>query len=438
LKLVLLIPDQATFNAETRIERGVLFATAGAAREITAATLPALREAVSGEVEVIALIPSSRIVFIETPLPRVATAKRDQLVRYAIEDKLTIDPATVHAVVLGETERESNSAGVNHIVAAIDRQWLTSALTWLRDAGLPARIAIAENALLPVAAREWSVLLGTRTPYARRSDGFAFALDAMHFAVPPFSPPFALTLALNETKEKPGALVLYPNDAATEKLLKNEAIQQWQSTLSINVRRAQPLDFVARTKQLNVKSGNLLTGEFAPKRASDAWAARLKPALALAGIILVCQLIFTVADFWRLDQQRKNIENEMRATFQAAFPQATAIVDPALQMERNLASLKRERGVANEDANKRALARFAQLVKAVPDISIAEVSVTNGSAKLTGKTSSEKQIDALQREVARMPSARFDGPKANNQFEITLNTRAAETIATVAKVEPQK
>jgi general secretion pathway protein L len=435
LKLVLLIPDQATFNAETRIERGVLFATAGAAREITAATLPALREAVNGEVEVIALIPSSRIVFIETPLPRVATAKRDQLVRYAIEDKLTIDPATVHAVVLGETERESNSAAANHIVAAIDRHWLTSALKWLRDAGLAARIAIAENALLPIAAREWSVLLGTRTPYARRNDGFAFALDATHFAVPPFSPPFALTLALNEAKEKPGALVLYPNDAATEKLLTNDVIQQWQSTLSINVRRAQPLDFIARTKQLNVKSGNLLTGEFAPKRASDAWAARLKPALALAGIILVCQLVFTVADFWRLDRQRKNIENEMRATFQAAFPQATAIVDPALQMERNLASLKRERGVANDDANKLALARFAQLVKAVPDISIAEVSVTNGSAKLTGKTSSEKQIDALQREVARMPSARLDGPKANNQFEITLNTRVAETVA---KVEPQK
>jgi type II secretion system protein L len=277
-------------------------------------------------------------------------------------------------------------------------------------------------------------LLGTRTPYARRSDGFAFALDAVHFN----APPFALTLALNEAKEKPGALALYPNDAATENLLTNEVIQQWQSTLSINVRRAQPLDFVARTKQLNIKSGNLLTGEFAPKRASDAWAARLKPALALAGIILVCQLIFTVADFWRLDQQRKNIENEMRATFQTAFPQATAIVDPALQMERNLASLKRERGVANDDANKLALARFAQLVKAVPDISIAEVSVTNGSAKLTGKTSSEKQIDVLQREVARMPSARLDGPKANNQFEITLNTLTAETIATIAKVEPQK
>jgi general secretion pathway protein L len=430
LKLVLLIPDQATFNAETRIERGVLFATAGAAREITAATLPALREAVSGEVEVIALIPSSRIVFIETPL-RVATAKRDQLVRYAIEDKLTIDPATVHAVVLGETERESSRAAANHIVAAIDRQWLNSALKWLRDAGLSARIAIAENALLPVATREWSVLLGTRTPYARRSDGFAFALDAMHFD----APPFALTLALNEAKEKPGALVFYPIDAAAEKLLTNEAIQQWQSTLSITVRRAQPLDFITRTKQLNVKSGNLLTGEFAPTRASDAWAARLKPTLALAGIILVCQLIFTVADFWRLDQQRKNIENEMRATFQAAFPQATAIVDPALQMERNLAGLKRERGVANDDANKRALARFAQLVKAVPDISIAEVSVVNGSAKLTGKTSSEKQIDALQREVARMPSARFDGPKANNQFEITLNTRVAETVA---EAEPRK
>jgi general secretion pathway protein L len=433
LKLVLLIPDQASFNAETRIERGVLFASAGAAREITAATLPALREAVAGDVDVIALIPSSRIVFIETPLPRVAAAKRDQLVRYAIEDKLTIDPATVHAVVLGEADRPSPAGVVNHIVAAIDRPWLTAAMKWLADAGLTARTAIAENALLPTAAREWSVLLGTRAPYAKRGDGFAFALDAVQLDAPPFAPPFALTLALSETTEKPHALVLQPNDAATEQRLTAEVAQQWQSALSLNVRRAPPLDFVARCKQLGAKSGNLLTGEFAPRRASDAWAARLKPAMILAGVILVCQMLFSVADFWRLDQQRKNIEAEMRTTFQTAFPQASAIVDPALQMERNLANLKRDRGLANESEtqqkNKRALAQFAQLVRAVPGITISEVSVANYAATLTGKVASEKQLEALQREVARWSSARIDIAKTNNQFAVTLNTRGGETLA---------
>lgn len=410
MKLILLIPDQATFDAETRIARGVLFSGSQAGREITAATLPALRDVAPGDVDVVALVPSSRIVFIETALPNVAAAKRDQLVRYAIEDKLTIDPATVHAVVLGETEGGS----AHHIVAAIDRRWLQSALTWLRDGGLTARLVLAENALLPVNRNEWSVLLGTRTPYARRADGFAFALDATSTN----APPFALTLALNEAKQKPNALALYANDAATHQTLTSDVLHHWQAALSLNVLRAEPFDFIARCKQLNAKSGNLLTGEFAPTRTSDAWVARLKPAAALAGVMLLCQFAFTVADFWRLDQRRKAIEGDMRATFQTAFPQATAIVDPALQMERNLATLKRERGLAYENESKQALAHFAKLTKSAPDLTISEVRVANNAATLQGKANSETQLAALERAVAQIPAAKFEN--SSSQIVVTL------------------
>ncbi len=423
MRLVLLIPDQSSFTVETRVQRGALFSNSTAGREITAATLAGLRAAISGEPDVIALVPVSRIVFIETPLPRVATAKREPLVRYAIEDKLTIDPATVHAVVLGECERTNTAtanAPVNHIVAAIDRTWFAAALKWLRDAGLNPKFVFAETALLPVATREWSVLIDPATPYARRNDGYAYALDAVSLNAPPFS----LTLALSELAEKPTTLALYPNDQTTERALTDDVINRWQTALSIRIRREKSFDFLSCANRLSAKSGDLLTGEFAPTRMSDAWIARLKPALILGAIMLCCQLAFTAFDFWKLDKQRQNLEAEMRTTFQTAFPQATAIVDPALQMERNLASLRRERGITSVDEHKRALAQFATITKAVPELAIGEVRIADKTATLIGKLASEKQWSTLQREVARISTARLSSTqspsKTDNQFEITL------------------
>ena len=74
---------------------------------------------------IIAVAPVARILYLETALPPVSRAKRNALLNYAIEDKLTIDPDTVHATVLGE------SRDAEHVVSVVDR-WLSSALAWLR------------------------------------------------------------------------------------------------------------------------------------------------------------------------------------------------------------------------------------------------------------------------------------------------------------------
>ena len=114
------------------------------------------------------------MVYIETPLPPVSAAKRDALLRYAIEDKLTIDPATVHAVVLGVAA--SNDATI-HVVAAIDRAWLTSVLRWLGDAGIEPAQAVSAAELIPVATGEWGLVLDGAHGLARRADGFAYSFD---------------------------------------------------------------------------------------------------------------------------------------------------------------------------------------------------------------------------------------------------------------------
>jgi general secretion pathway protein L len=69
-------------------------------------------------------------------------------------------------------------------------------------------------------------------------------------------------------------------------------------------------------------------------------------AIGLAIAVVVLQFGFTVADWARLARERGALEAERTALFQATFPEAKTIVDPVLQMRRNLADLQRSRGMA--------------------------------------------------------------------------------------------
>jgi type II secretion system protein L len=391
LLLFIPLPDLARFGVETTT-RWTLCDASGAVVRTAESSLSEARRVTPYGAQVVALVPASRVVFIETLLPAVSIAKRDQLVRYAIEDKLTIDPSTVHAVVLdaNDAARAGKAKGLQ-IAAAIDRAWFGAALAWLNSSGLEARAAFAETALLPVSNGEWSVQLATKNAFAKRSDGFAYAIDAGTVA----QPPFALTLALNEVAEKPVALLLFfstPDSLsdADQKMLS----ANWQAALGVPVKISR--DSVAGTtafKRLaTLKSGNLLTGEFAPARAANAWLASLKPALALASLMALLHVAFVVGDNWRLERKRNAIENEMRTTFQTAFPQATTIIDPALQMQRNLETLQRERGMLRDDDSRRVLAQFAALRASVPELDVMSVTIKSSEAKMIAKFASNDKI----------------------------------------------
>lgn len=416
--LVITFPDHARFSIDTAAQWTLCDPSGEPLRSGDGPLSGAPRDA-----QVIALVPAGRVVFIETLLPAVSAAKRDQLVRYAIEDKLTIDPATVHVVVLELSPKSAAasapmlttpsaatpSAGTRpravpsrdtQIVAAIERAWFSAALSWLASGGFKPRAAFAETALLPVTNGEWSVQLAAKNAFAKRADGFAYALDAGT----PGQPPFALTLALNEVAQKPAAITVFlASPAEHDSLSANIAAMSadWQTSLGLPVKMVTATGGVARAPDLKrlaaLKSGNLLTGEFAPVRPANAWLARLKPALALAGVIIFIQIAALVADNWRLERQRQAIENEMRATFQAAFPRATAIIDPALQMQRNLDTLKRERGLLRDDDARHVLAQFAALRGVIPEFAVTEISIKQGDARLVARlntTPAAASVDA--------------------------------------------
>jgi hypothetical protein len=57
--------------------------------------------------------------------------------------------------------------------------------------------------------------------------------------------------------------------------------------------------------------------------------------------------LLTIADWSRLAYEARGLRGDMDAAFRKAFPEAKAVVDPALQMRRNIADLRRAAGEAD-------------------------------------------------------------------------------------------
>ncbi|MBC7622989.1 MAG: hypothetical protein H7232_06365 [Aeromicrobium sp.] len=302
----------------------------------------------------VVVVPLARIAFIDATLPKVSSQKREQLLNFAIEDKLTIDPATVHAVVLGE----SASGPQQYVVAAIDRAWLSAALAWLGDAGINPQLAVPETALHSITNGEWLVVLNDRDSYAVRPDGLAYAID--YDAEDLSAPPFALTLALNEAAASAGSRALPARLQIRAAAALVNAIDQsrWTAALSAGSAAGLTLNFLniepladmmlpdAAERQL--LASNLLTGIFQPASEVTAGLKQFKLAARLACAILALHVSLLSVDAWRTARERQTLDTELRTIFLTSFPQATAVVNAPLQMTRNLRQLENERGIAVE------------------------------------------------------------------------------------------
>ncbi len=375
------------------------------------------------------VIPISRIAFIDALLPRVSAEKRAQLVNFAIEDKLTIDPSTVHAIIIGPSLSGTN----RHIIAAVSRLWLMDILQSLAQQGIVPTLVVAESAMYPVARGEWQVVLDGHQGIAIRADGQAYTLDTTDHS----EPPFQLMLALNEAAgaESGNAtpatirITTAPSDRAID-------LARWQQLIGDHIQLllappVTPAGFPENLSASHFKAVNFLVGTLLPaSRASTAINA-LKPAWILASAILFLHVVLIGVDAWRLDHNRRAIESSMRQIFQAGFPDATTIVDPALQMSRNLNQLKTERGI-NSDAVRHALAVAAALTKTLPaDLAAAITGVSAAAANSAVPASISitfKRLTVEQRQQLQAMATSTQVSGAGNAFKLTSSAEHDQLV----------
>jgi general secretion pathway protein L len=282
-----------------------------------------------------AILPASRVLFARLKLPRVGEATIRELLPFAVEDRLLADPAQIHAVP-GRTDERGDT-----VVAVVDREWLERATRVLADAGLAPRHAWCESALVTPARGHWHLVLHAQSGVLVDDAGVATTFDWN----PTATLPLALRIALDEAAargERPRAVRVHGAEGSAPDL------DAWAAEASTAFEPAAPWSEMQRAP-VAPDAIDLLSGELAPRRRGVAALRLSRAALAIAGAMLLLQFAFTAIDTWRLERTRQALESRREAIFRAAFPEAKVVVDPDLQMARNLAQLRAARGLASGD-----------------------------------------------------------------------------------------
>ncbi|HTO49919.1 MAG TPA: type II secretion system protein GspL [Burkholderiales bacterium] len=277
------------------------------------------------------VLPVARVTFVRAALPPGPAAKLAKLAPFAIEDAIVSDPEDIVVSVLDDV-RDGD-----RLVAVVDRAWLESVLAELAAHGIRPARAIVESALAAGSQGTWTVVWTGGGGFAALGRIEAIALDASLDGRPPLS----LKLAADERRRRgdaPKAVRLLLADGADA-----PDTGRWAESLHV------PVAVVGRwvpeeTDAAAAACPNLLPGAGPGRWSGRELLARFKPAAILAVGILAVHGVLTFADWSRLAVEARGLRSDMDAAFRKAFPDAKAVVDPALQMRRNVADLRRAAG----------------------------------------------------------------------------------------------
>ncbi len=388
MTLTLFIPAHAKFlGSDTPCE----WILAGAGGDVLRSGTDPV-SAIPRAVRTCVVIPSSRVLFTELALPPVSPAKLAKLLPYAVEDKLMSDPAAIHAVAAPPHAARARES----VVAVVDKSWLRGVLDALAAQHIHPDAAIPASELIRHDSGVWIVTLGAREGFLTRDDGFAVAFD---FGGTGHEAPLALQLALKESAQRgasPHLVRVVSGDDALD-------ISSWTGKLGVAVELVAPPSARERISRLfdkNARRIDFLTGAFAR---AGGWSERivlLRPAITVAVVMLALHIGFSAFDGWRLERERRAIEAGMIATFKTAFPDARAIVDPALQMRRNLDAIKRERGIAGASDFQVQLARAAILVESAGGVKARAVQWSAQRLSVDLEAGTAESFEALKARLA--------------------------------------
>ena len=302
--------------------------------------------------EVELVLPAERVLFARLKLPRVNASTIRELLPYAVEDRLLADPSRIHAVAGTKNARGET------VVAVVDREWLQARIAALAAEGHAATSAFCESALLAGGSRDWHVVWGKSRGLLVDDEGVGAPFDRGAGL------PLALRVALDEAAErgeKPTSVRVHARD--DEPL---PDLAAWSSETGVVFAPGTQWETLA-AGQPAASSIELLQGELARRPRGESLRIP-RAALWLAGAIVALQLGFAIADNLRLQSERERLVQRREQIFRSAFPEAKAVVDPELQMARQLEEMKRSRGMAAGDDFLAQLTRVSRQSKSVRSV----------------------------------------------------------------------
>jgi general secretion pathway protein L len=275
-----------------------------------------------------AVVTADQVSWLSISLPEKLGRDANQIIAYALEDKLLEPLEAIHYVV-GKSADSSATPAI-----AIGRTRLQEILDVVSASGRRLDRLFSEMQLAPSSAEQWAVCRFGDTAFLRAGASLGLAVDWTGKA-----PPDALVLAIARARARsdlPERIVV----ATSAESMPN--LDAWSAVLGVPVTASGSFDpLVASTAEAN----NLLTGIFAPpgKAAFIARYLRLSAAaLLLAGI---GHTLLSLADWAWLAHQATTLREEATTIYREAVPDSKVpLLNPSTQLQREVDTILRQRG----------------------------------------------------------------------------------------------
>jgi len=311
--------------------------------------------------------------------PKLSDAKLRQALPNLLEDRLLSESSDLH-FAFEPPARASGSttlaAQPKIAVSVIDRGLLTRTLDVFNETGIRVRAAYSEIYVVPApAAGVLAVRVDRGRGIARsgRHEGFAFDLDGTGLP-----PPVALAVRQLGIKR----VWAFGRDAAKLQGLGQEAVVQVDAS-------QRDVDLGAADAAVNLLQGPFaqggLFGGLSVAGMPKLSFATLKAPLIWAAVAIATFIVGMNVYFYKLETEVRDLRASMETAFRSAFPEATAVVDPVLQTQRQLGGLRARAGLASADDFSVLNAQLAQLLSSAPLGSVAGLEFREGSLKVKFK-----------------------------------------------------
>jgi general secretion pathway protein L len=331
------------------------------------------------------VIPAAQVLITRANLPRGARRRAGPVLAFAVEEATAAEPEANLVSWLG-------AAGDADALAVLDKRGLQRWRDALEAVGLRAYEVHPEILLLPRSSGEWSLAWDGGEGFVRTGEFEGAATDSGDQAAPPLS----LRIMLEEAQARgtrPRAIAIYlAAPAATPD------VAAWQRTLGIPLHVVGAWDWRTAPEQ----AGSGLAQERRRWRISPVALASLRPAAWIAGAALAIHGAALIADWMLLGSEQRAARTRMEARFRGAFPDAVAVVDPALQMRRQLAAARHRAGVPDGGDFAPMIEKVAAGLKELPAGGLRTVSYESGRMSLELAAIEDA---ALRRLVARLVRA---------------------------------
>lgn len=328
------------------------------------------------------VIPAAQVLITRARVPHGARRRAGSVLAFAVEEQTAGEPDANQVSWLG-------SVGDEDALAVVDKGGLERWRHALGAVGIRVDEVHSETLLLPIRAGEWSVAWNGREGFVRSGEFEGAATDCGD----PESPPLFLRLLLEEEKTRstgPTSIALYITtpDAVPD-------ITAWQRELGVDLRIAGTWDW----RTASPDAGVSLTQQRQRWRVFSGAAKRLRPAAWILGAALTLHALALVTDWTLLAGEQRASRQQMEAQFRTAFPDAVAVVDPALQMRRKLAEARHSAGLSDSSDFLPMIEQVAAATKELPAGAVRAVSYEGGRMTLELAINEEA---AVPRIVARL------------------------------------